>query len=782
MDRAVESDGDDDEDGMKNDKDVTVENVTVENVTVKKLKVEKTEDDKKGMKEQRVKLLCNLLGESVLPGPTIVGPVSAYLSSRFGLPSSCSVVCGSGDNPCAIEGMGLEREGDVGVSLGTSDTVFVVLDRERYMRRVREKEEKRRRSRRSVMMKDERHRMGLIERHGAQTGECRSNAKGDGADDCDDDCDDSDDDDAERNVFVYPHPHNGSLLVAMITFKNGSLVRSHYRDIVTAQQDGKDNNSVKDARAGKKELGQGEGKGHGNDSHHIDDKWRVFNHLLASSPVGNGSIMGVFWHSPDITPSVNVTGEAVYRVGYSGDVGDGDGGVGDGDGGGSGRSDNGVDVGTGSSPCAGSNITTNGTNGTNGSSGSGSSSSSSSSSSNSGNSSSSSTSTSTSSSSSSSSTSDATDACTYGDVDVSFSPSVVAAVALSSLTPAEKVRAVVESQALAARYFAASMMRGGSGGGGGGEVGTAGGGGEGGGGSEGGGGGGAGGGDDSGNDSVGADVGVKGGVKGADGGGGGGGGSGGGESRMVVTGGAAGNTAILQVWADVFGRSLTVQKMVLRSPIFEDNHDKHDGGAGSEEGRLSGKIGLYSNDGADSNGDCTPQSSSTSASDVVWSSSPTSSSLSSSSSSNPSSPSSPDEGEVFSNAAAYGAARRAKMAEDRRRVRMMMMSPTNEKDENQISSSSSSPLLALKHDVDCSSTSTCTSSNSSTSHTISSTDSSLNDSASIRATRSWHVRDCVAARPRPDAHALYTKMLAYVPVIQREAVKAFIRAQMRRGE
>ena len=35
----------------------------------------------------------------------------------------CSVVACSGDNPCAFAGLGLSQPGDLGVSLGTSDTV-----------------------------------------------------------------------------------------------------------------------------------------------------------------------------------------------------------------------------------------------------------------------------------------------------------------------------------------------------------------------------------------------------------------------------------------------------------------------------------------------------------------------------------------------------------------------------------------------------------------------------------------------------------------------------------
>ena len=57
------------------------------------------------------------------PSPAIVGPLDAYWRERHGFPAA-SVVAWTGDNPSSLVGTGLLREGDVGVSLGTSDTVF----------------------------------------------------------------------------------------------------------------------------------------------------------------------------------------------------------------------------------------------------------------------------------------------------------------------------------------------------------------------------------------------------------------------------------------------------------------------------------------------------------------------------------------------------------------------------------------------------------------------------------------------------------------------------------
>ncbi|CAI7754336.1 unnamed protein product [Closterium sp. NIES-53] len=68
------------------------------------------------------------LGE-VVPSHQVVGNVHQYYVDRFGFLPSCQVVAWSGDNPCSLAGLALGGSGDVGISLGTSDTVFaVVLD------------------------------------------------------------------------------------------------------------------------------------------------------------------------------------------------------------------------------------------------------------------------------------------------------------------------------------------------------------------------------------------------------------------------------------------------------------------------------------------------------------------------------------------------------------------------------------------------------------------------------------------------------------------------------
>jgi xylulokinase len=59
------------------------------------------------------------------PSWSVVGPLALYWQKRYGFPAA-SVIAASGDNPCSLVGSGLVREGSIAVSLGTSDTVFVL--------------------------------------------------------------------------------------------------------------------------------------------------------------------------------------------------------------------------------------------------------------------------------------------------------------------------------------------------------------------------------------------------------------------------------------------------------------------------------------------------------------------------------------------------------------------------------------------------------------------------------------------------------------------------------
>jgi xylulokinase len=63
----------------------------------------------------------------IVPSRTVVGRLSPYWTSRYGL-APAKVVAWTGDNPSSLVGTGLVREGRVAVSLGTSDTVFGVMN------------------------------------------------------------------------------------------------------------------------------------------------------------------------------------------------------------------------------------------------------------------------------------------------------------------------------------------------------------------------------------------------------------------------------------------------------------------------------------------------------------------------------------------------------------------------------------------------------------------------------------------------------------------------------
>jgi xylulokinase len=59
---------------------------------------------------------------------SIAGPIAPYFRRRFGF-GDARAVTWSGDNPCALIGLGLVEEGRLGISLGTSDTVFAATSR-----------------------------------------------------------------------------------------------------------------------------------------------------------------------------------------------------------------------------------------------------------------------------------------------------------------------------------------------------------------------------------------------------------------------------------------------------------------------------------------------------------------------------------------------------------------------------------------------------------------------------------------------------------------------------
>jgi xylulokinase len=63
----------------------------------------------------------------IRPSSTSIGSLAPYWRERYGFPAA-QLIPWTGDNPSALIGAGLVQEGDAGISLGTSDTVFGPVD------------------------------------------------------------------------------------------------------------------------------------------------------------------------------------------------------------------------------------------------------------------------------------------------------------------------------------------------------------------------------------------------------------------------------------------------------------------------------------------------------------------------------------------------------------------------------------------------------------------------------------------------------------------------------
>lgn len=63
----------------------------------------------------------------LVPSTHAVGTLSPYWQRTLGLPAA-RVIAWSGDNPCSLIGTGVTSEGQLGISLGTSDTIFGPMD------------------------------------------------------------------------------------------------------------------------------------------------------------------------------------------------------------------------------------------------------------------------------------------------------------------------------------------------------------------------------------------------------------------------------------------------------------------------------------------------------------------------------------------------------------------------------------------------------------------------------------------------------------------------------
>lgn len=65
-----------------------------------------------------------------VPSHEVLGTISPYFVERYGFSAQCSVVAFTGDNPASVAGLRL-RAGDLLVSLGTSDTILMWLEKAR---------------------------------------------------------------------------------------------------------------------------------------------------------------------------------------------------------------------------------------------------------------------------------------------------------------------------------------------------------------------------------------------------------------------------------------------------------------------------------------------------------------------------------------------------------------------------------------------------------------------------------------------------------------------------
>ncbi|NWJ04069.1 XYLB kinase, partial [Crypturellus undulatus] len=63
-----------------------------------------------------------------VPSHSVLGAISPYHIKRYGFSPDCKIVAFTGDNPASLAGMRLQ-EGDIAISLGTSDTLFLWIQK-----------------------------------------------------------------------------------------------------------------------------------------------------------------------------------------------------------------------------------------------------------------------------------------------------------------------------------------------------------------------------------------------------------------------------------------------------------------------------------------------------------------------------------------------------------------------------------------------------------------------------------------------------------------------------
>lgn len=83
---------------------------------------------KAGKSPNNAKKILELLGENPIPAHECIGTISKYFVRRYGFHERCLIIASSGDNPCTLAGIRMQKSGDVCVSLGTSSTVLAIVD------------------------------------------------------------------------------------------------------------------------------------------------------------------------------------------------------------------------------------------------------------------------------------------------------------------------------------------------------------------------------------------------------------------------------------------------------------------------------------------------------------------------------------------------------------------------------------------------------------------------------------------------------------------------------
>ncbi|ETO34426.1 hypothetical protein RFI_02668 [Reticulomyxa filosa] len=149
------------------------------------------------------------LGEKPVKSFECVGCISPYFVGKYGFSKACNVTVFSGDNCCSLVGLGVFECGDVCVSLGTSDTVFALTATPKPS--------------------------------------------------------------YQEGFFLCSpiHPPKDNTFMAMSVFKNGSVVREHYKNICC----------------------------------HETGSWAEFNQLLTKTKPGNEGHLGFYFVDAEITPT-----------------------------------------------------------------------------------------------------------------------------------------------------------------------------------------------------------------------------------------------------------------------------------------------------------------------------------------------------------------------------------------------------------------------------------------------------------------------------------------------